>query len=285
MEKWILFFLEKGFLSGFNLFRKYLDTIVTRQKYHRLEIIYCQCNFLEEGSFNLIKNKSEAENFPVILSQLGEIDIDINRYSGKGEFLRVDTLILIRHCHSKKYYLLVVDLSIFSVKSLKDIKDLDNIENWKQILLSEIIYLRSKSLFSGLNIDTGEKGDSLGVNFAKDLTNYYQAFKRQDKETVKLIQAGSYGYSFYQFLLNKKILTVKDEIKINVMGYSDRSVNSIAVTPENLDLLKTCQYIYQQETKQDILKGKRKVIKTIKYNARKSFTKSSIFYIKRYFMI
>ncbi|MBL1208808.1 helicase-related protein [Geminocystis sp. GBBB08] len=272
LEKWILFFLEKGFLSGFNLFREYLDSIVTRQKYERLEIVYCQCNFIEESSFSIISNKSEKENFPVILSQLGEFEVNIDRYSQKGEFLRADTLILIRHHDKRKFHLLVVDLSVFSVKSLKDVKDLDNVENWKQILLTEISYLRSKSVFSSLNIDTGEKDNSLGVNFDKDLTNYYQAFKRQDKETVKLIQAGSYGYSFYQFLLNHKILTTEDEIKINVMGYSDRSVNSIAVTAENLNLLKTCQYIYQREEKQDIFSAKRKVVKTIKYNAAKSFT-------------
>ena len=270
IKDWILLLLQQGFLSGFNLFREYVDTIVSNEKYQRLEIIYCQCNFVEDNSFSVVTHKSEKENFLILLSQLGNIDIDIDRYTKEGEFLRADTLILIRRRQS--YYLLVVDLSIFTVKSFKNLKDLREIENWKQILLTEVNYLRSKSVFSGLNIDTGEKGNNLGVNFAQDLTYFYQGFKRNDKETIKLIQAGSYGYSFYQFLLAKKLVNDNSEIKINVMGYSDRSVNAITVTPDNIDLLQTCQKIYYQHIKKEnISEAKETVIKTIKSNAAKSF--------------
>ncbi|WP_017295739.1 helicase-related protein [Geminocystis herdmanii] len=270
IKDWILMLLQKGFLSGFNLFREYADTIVDNQNYHRLEIVYCQCNFVEESSFSIVKHKSEKENFSLILSQLGEMEIDIDRYLKEGEFLRADTLILIKR--RQKYYLLIVDLSIFSVKSFQDVKDLQDIENWKQILLTEVNYLRSKSVFSGLNIDTGENGDNLGVNFTNDLTKYYQGFKRQDKETIKLIQAGSYGYSFYQFLSRQKIINPDTDIKqINIMGYSDRSVNAITVTPDNINLLKTCQKIYYQHHKKDISEAKSNIVEVIKYNARKSF--------------
>lgn len=277
IREWIVFFLQKGFLSGFNLIREYLSQIISNpKKYDRLEIVYCQCSFVNENSFSIKKNINEKGYFDIILSQLGDRDVDINRYMKMGEFLRADTLLFIYNSINKTYRLLVVDLSIFSVKSYRDLKDLQDIENWKQILLTEINYLRSKSIFSRLNIDTGGKDEKLGIDFSKDLTKYYQGFKRQDKETLKLIQAGSYAYSFYQFLLKEKMISHDDKLIINVMGYSDRSLNSITVTPDNLDLLATCHHIYPQQQGGDMKKGKETVIKTIKYNATKSFTSERI---------
>lgn len=272
IRDWIFFFLQKGFLSGFNLLREYLNLIINPKKYDRLEIIYCQCNFVEDNSFSIKKGIGEKAYFNLILSQLKKKDVDIDRYMKKGEFLRADTLLLIYNSLRKTYHLLVVDLSIFSVKSYQDMKDLQEIDNWKQILLTEINYFRSKSVFSRLNIDTGEKGDEFDVDFSQHLSKYYHAFKRQDKETIKLIQAGSYAYSFYQFLCKQKMINPDDKLIINVMGYSDRTFNTITVTPDNLDLLATCQDIYQDEKKGgDINQGKEAVMKAIKYNASKSF--------------
>lgn len=276
IREWILFFLQKGFLSGFNLIREYLSLIINPKKYDRLEIVYCQCNFVEDNSFSIKRDIGEKAYFDLILSQLTDGYVDIDRYSKMGEFLRADTLLFIYNSLHKTYHLLVVDLSIFSVKSYGDLKDLQEIENWKQILLTEVNYLRSKSTFSRLNIDTGGKDEKLDIDFSHDLSQYYQGLKRKDKETFKLIQAGSYGYSFHQFLHKQKMISYDDKLIINVMGYSDRSINSITVSLDNLELLATCHHIYPQQKKGDMMQGKEAIIKTIKCNAAKSFTSERV---------
>jgi hypothetical protein len=269
VEKWCLYFLQKGFLSGLSFFREYLESFNCNFK--KLEIIYYQCNFCQDNSFG-INPQDERETFTELLSQLGDIQVDISRYKQQGEFLKADTLILLRYGTRKrqKFRILCADLSVFSVKKTEDIQDLENVEVLRKILIREIKYLRSKSVFAGLSIDTG---NNLGITFSEDLNRYFTAFKREDKESSKLIQAGSYAYSFYQFLKHQKILQDTDEITLNVMGYTDRGVSAMSVQPENIDILKTCQYIYQKHYKeQTIAEMRSQILGIIQNNAAKSFT-------------
>ena len=267
VAKWSLFFLQKGFLSGLNFFREYLETIGYKPK--RLEIIYYQCNFYDDNSFG-IHPKGDEQAFRDILSQFGDLKVDLNRYKQQGEFLRADTLMLLRY--RKEFRILSVDLSVFSVRSAEDIKDLDNVEVLKQLLLSEISYLRSKSVFSKLSIDTGEDTSKLGLTFSQDIARYFTAFKRKDKESVKLIQAASYAYSFYNFLRQQNIIQKADPVIFNTIGYSDRGISAMSVSQDNLALLNTCQNIYQQQqSDQTIKEARAKVLRVIQRNAAQSF--------------
>ena len=267
VAKWSIFFLQKGFLSGLNFFREYLES--TGWKPQRLKILYYQCNFCDDNSLG-IHPKGEEQTFQDILSQLGKRKVDLARYKQRGEFLRADTLMLLQN--RQQFRILSVDLSVFSIKSAEDIKDLDNVEVLRQLLLSEISYLRSKSVFSKLSIDTGTDISKLGLTFSEGLARYFTAFKRQDKESVKLIQAASYAHSFYEFLREHSLIQNSDPVILNIMGYTDRGVSAMSVNQENLNILNTCHRIYkQQQSEQTITEARQQVLRIIQRRAAESF--------------
>jgi Helicase conserved C-terminal domain len=273
IAKWSTFFIQKGFLSGLNFFREYVESIGWKQR--KLQILYYQCNFCDDNSIGT-HIKGEEKVFRDILLQLGNIKVDIGRYKQQGEFLRADTLMLLHN--GKHYRILSVDLSVFSIKSAEDIKDLDNVEVLRQLLLSEISYLRSKSVFSRLSIDTGTDTTKLGLTFSEGIARYFTAFKRKDKESVKLIQAASYAHSFYEFLRQHSLLQEADPVMFNIMGYTDRGVSAMSVNQENLDILNTCRRIYkQQQSGQAIAEARQQVLRIIKRKAAESFVDGKTF--------
>lgn len=285
LTKWVSYFLQKGFLSGLNFFQEYLASF--KYELDKVEIIYYQANFCDEYNSFGLNIKSEHELSKDFLSQFKQINQNselltiIKKYKEKGEFLKADSLMLLRY--GRDWRILCVDLSIFSVKEAEDMKDLDDIEILRKLLLKEINYLHSKSSFSQLNIDTGKDKSNINFNFSESLVNYFSAFKREDKETVKLIQAASYGYSFYQFLTTYSSLlgfspSELNKITFNLMGYTDRGINSISVTPNNLNILETCQNIYKkQDNNEDIKQARKKVFRNIKHKAKNCFEEGGKF--------
>ncbi|MGE5655846.1 MAG: helicase C-terminal domain-containing protein [Actinomycetota bacterium] len=277
IEQWSLFLIQKGFLSGFNFFREYIKSTEINDRQRRAwEILYCQCSFCEDNSIKTY-SKSDQREFRDLLSQFGNVlnpnDLDryIQQYQKKGEFLKADTLMLLRR--GKQFRILSVDLSVFSVRSSQDLLDLEDrdLQNQRRLLLREISYLRSKSIFSKLRIDTGNT-NHLSSLFSGELKRYLTAFKREDKESVKLIQAGSYAYSFYRFLREIDLLKADTSVVFNVVGYSDRGLSAISASPANLDVLATCSEIYKNEPKeQEILEARHQVLNIIQRNAALSF--------------
>ncbi|MCC3583580.1 helicase-related protein [Microcoleus sp. PH2017_30_WIL_O_A] len=271
-EKWSLFFVQKGFLGGLNFFREYIKS--TGWTLGRLEIVYCQCNFSNENSIRTY-NKDEKKVFKQLLSQLttarislldDQINSYIRRYSKKGEFLQADTLMLLQY--GNDFRILCVDLSVFSPTLAPKPEDINEIEVIRKYLLREISYLRSKSVFSNLRMDTS----TLGVDFSEDLKGYFTAFKYKDKESTKLIQAGSYAHSFYGFLQQTGILGKDAEVLFNVVGYGDRNISTISLGQDKLKLLATCAEIYQKEiTNKEISDSRTEVLGVIELNAARSF--------------
>lgn len=272
-EKWSLFFVQKGFVGGLNFFREYVKS--TGWNLQRLEIVYCQCNFSNDNSIRTY-NKDQKQVFQQLLSQLtsarislsdDEINSYIRRYSKKGEFLQADTLMLLQH--GNDFRILCVDLSVFTPPLTSEkVDNLNEIEVMRKYLLREISYLRSKSVFSNLRMDTS----TLGVDFSEDLKGYFTAFKYKDKESTKLIQAGSYAHSFYRFLQQTGILGQDAEVLFNVVGYGDRNISTISLRKDKLKLLATCAKIYQNEPKgKEISKARSEVLDVIQLNAARSF--------------
>jgi len=278
-KTWCLFFLEKGFFSGLNLFREYLKSwgCDHQSSLKNLEIIYYQCRFNNDNSLGT-HEVSEIHWFTNLLSQLPklntweqDINQDINKYKKKGEFLNADTLMLLRY--KNNYRLLCLDLSVFSIHTDDDLKNIDYVEIIRNLLLQEVNYLRSKSVFSKLVIDT----ETLSLDFDSDLKEFFTAFKYQDKESAKSIQAGSYIYSFWQFLqksnlVEKGIIPDRKRLVCNAVGYSDRSVNTISIPGENLELLETCYQIYREHNRQEeIMEVRQRVFHNIRMNAQRNF--------------
>jgi hypothetical protein len=123
-KKWSIFFIQKGFLSGFNFFREYIKS-TGWDKPHKLpnvEILYYQCRFNGDNSIGTYDTKDDSQWFREVLSQFDNLDNIpqyITKYKKKGEFLNADTLILLRH--RKEYRVICVDLSVFSINSNEDV--------------------------------------------------------------------------------------------------------------------------------------------------------------------
>ncbi|MBW4669022.1 MAG: helicase [Cyanomargarita calcarea GSE-NOS-MK-12-04C] len=276
-DTWSTFFLQKGFLSGLNFLGEYLKSTGWHQpqRLQDLEILYYQCKFCGENSIGVYDTKSDAQWFEEVLSQFGNLD-NISQYIGhykeKGDFLNADTLLLLKY--RRQYRIICVDLSIFSVNTDDDVRNLDYVEIIRRLLIKDISYLRSKSVFSNLRIDT----ESLGLDFSEDLKNYFTAFKFRDKESAKLIQAAGYAHSFYKFLQETAIIPDTASLIFNSIGYSDRGLSAMSIGKENIDVLKTCYQIYKHDSSpKEIPEARRQVLNKIKRSAYGSFQRGKEF--------
>ncbi len=270
-ETWCQFFVQKGFLCGLNFFREYLKSLGCREKANlqNLEVIYFQCRFNGENSIGT-HEVDEIQWFKNVLSQFENVNVtsgDIQNYKQGGDFLNADSLMLLKY--KNNYRVLCLDLSVFSIHTDEDLQNIDYVEIIRGLLLRDINYLRSKSVFSKLRIDT----ESLGLDFSPSLKEYFTAFKSKDKESAKLIQAGSYIYSFCQFLQANSFLPDISRLVCNAVGYSDRSFNTISIPGNNIQLFESCYQIYQQnyKTEEEISDARYRVLQKIQVNAYRSF--------------
>ncbi|MEH2148018.1 helicase-related protein [Nostoc sp.] len=276
-DNWCKFFIQKGFFSGLNFFQEYIKS-TGWDKPHKLqnvEILYYQCRFNGDNSIGTYDTKDDLQWFGEVLAQFGNLENIsqyIGRYQKKGEFLNADTLILLRH--RRQYRVICVDLSVFSINSNDDVKNLDYIEIIRRLLMRDISYLRSKSVFSNLRIDT----ESLGLEFSEGLKTYFTAFKYRDKESTKSIQAACYLHSFYEFIKESAIFPDTADVVFNSIGYSDRGISTISIQTENLDILKTCYQIYKHDSSpKEIPEARKQVLNQIKRSAYSSFERGKQF--------
>ena len=272
LEKCSLFYLQKGFIGGLNFFREYLDSFGGKPQ--QLKILYYQCSFSKTNSIEA-NDKEDKEGLREVLLQLKALqpslsmdDIDLyidHNWWKEGEFVYADTLLLIKK--GKSLRILCVDLSVFA-PPVAEVERLNEVEVMRKLLGREINYLRSKSVFSNLGIDTS----TLGVDFSEGLTDYFKAFNYRDKETSKLIQAASYAHSFYGFLQETGMISSDADVLFNIVGYSDRTVNAISLRKDQLNFLSTCSQIYKNPTtEKDIDKARSQVLDKIQTNAADSF--------------
>ena len=278
VQQWLMFFLQRGFLAGINFFDEYLQMLRGQGTGKTVEIAYYQCSFCGSNSAHT-NPRDEKEERLEILAQFAHLGldpeaVDIDAHSRQGRFLHADTLMLLR-CE-KRWRVLCVDLSAFSIKSSSSLKDPNNAEALRRHLLGELSYIRSKSVFTNLSIDT--ETANLGPTIASGLERYFMAFNREDKESVKLIQAASYAYDFYGFLKKHGLLQEEDAVIFNVAGFTDRSLNTMTVNGDTLKLLETCAAIYQRHVHRVEIQEKRaQVLETIRANAARSFQQGEIF--------
>ncbi|ELR97889.1 ATP-binding protein [Gloeocapsa sp. PCC 73106] len=280
ITQWSELTLLRGFLGGLNFIREYIQSLDWK-RVTSITVVYYQCSFINENSINT-HNKPDYEILPQFANLVKNLPKEslnnyIELYQKKGEFLQADTLIWLQY--EGKYRLLVVDMSNFSVDATQGSADLEFVELIKRQLIQEINYLKSRSIFSRLQIDTGETED-LGYAFATGVKHYFAAFSEQNKnkESVKLIQAGSYAYSFYQFLLRQGMISAETELIINAIGYSNRGISALNVTQQNIELIKNCYEIYRHPSpKQEFKEARNKVFDLIKRQVDKSFDQGKQF--------
>ncbi|MGB3534618.1 MAG: helicase-related protein [Microcoleaceae cyanobacterium] len=269
VNQWATFFLQKSFLAGLNFLDEYFAAIGWNnpRKLKALEVVYYQCNFTDDNSIGTY-HKGDQQVYQDWFSQLRlNLDqIDTHHYSQRGEFLKADSLVFFRYKHQVR--ILTIDYSIFSIKSIQDLEDLSNIEVLRQIILSNISYLKSKSVFANLGLDSQNNQ----FFFSESLSQYYKAFVRKDKETIKMIQAGSYTYSFWKWLNDRDLIDHQDDITFNIMGYSDRDVASLCLKPNQINILETCYQIYRNKSiNLEVDSARERVLNIIKRKACYSF--------------
>ncbi len=270
-RQWFLFFLQKGFLAGLNFFHEYVQSLAWNTEDEPLEIAYYQCSFCGENSL-YTNAKTNEQEWHEILSQFTHYQIDplsihLDEHTQTGRFLKADTLMLLRLGDS--WRMLCVDLSIFSITSDENLRDPNNAQILRELLMRDLSYIRSKSVFANLSIDTAS--GSPGFNFVKGLDTYFTAFKHDDKESAKLIQAGSYAFDLYTLLKEKQLFSASTPITFNIIGYTDRGINAMTCTQQNVDILATCAHIYQHDTSSTIQQTRQDVLETIRSNASRSF--------------
>ncbi|HEY1353141.1 MAG TPA: helicase-related protein [Ktedonobacteraceae bacterium] len=277
LTQWVEFLLLKGYLAGSNFLAEFLQTIATDEHW-QAEVIYVQCTFAGKNSLETLPDPGIAHTAQGWMRQFARAcgtplalsPQELLQYQSKGAFLNADTLLLIRD-HRDVWRLLCVDLSVFALRTLQEASDLNRVQSLRTMLLSEIHYLRSRSVFTNLSIDADDKPMARDL-LSDKLRRYFTAFKRKDKETAKFIQAASYACSFYQFLLQKHIVQESDRLVFHVVGYTDRAVNAMALKSEQLPLLQACQDIYRQDhSPGDIEKARQEVIGAIERTADRSF--------------
>jgi hypothetical protein len=275
LQNWTIFLLQRGYLAGANFFAEYLASFADFKPKLDREIVYLQCTFSNASSLETYPLDLE-KIIPALMAQfksLGySVDLssqEIKDYTDKGNFLNADTLMLLRY--GRHWRILCADISIFALRSLDNASDLTSVERIRQLLETDLHYLRSKSVFTNLSIDTDAEATNTEILSGR-LQQYFTAFKRKDKESAKFIQAASYAYSFYGFLLKQGILTEGDDVTFNVVGYTDRNINAMALKPDRLRLLETCAEIYKaKQLEQDIVKARYEVQDAIQRYAKKSF--------------
>jgi len=169
----------------------------------------------------------------------------------------------------KHWRILCLDFSVHSL-TMGQLRDPNYIETLRLQLASEWGYLRTRGIFSNLGYDVAEGLPEM--LFARGLEDYLTAFKKKDKESAKLIQAGGYAYDFYTLLCQQGLIQDQDEVFTHAFGMSDRDMTSMHIHREHLSVLKACQKIYQNSPSDETINHARdRVVEIIHSTARQSF--------------
>lgn len=222
------------------------------------------------------RNSLKAEETPFAPSRLKQKEQE--QLLHKGGFILPSEL-LERHAHgmpsshpngSQRHWRIVcLDFSIHSLTT-GQLRDPNHISTARHQLLSELGYLRTRGVFSNLGYDIADGLPEM--LFSRGLEDYLTAFKKKDKESAKLIQAGGYAYDFYDALCRKNLIQDKDEVICHAFGVSDRDITSMHVRREHMTILETCQKIYQNDPSDETIESVReRVVETIQSTARWSF--------------
>ena len=216
------------------------------------KLLYYQCDLQQLFRADRLEKSEIVPRFQILLKQQLNLEkaIDYLHYNKKGEFLNADIIMLFQLYD--RYRIVVIDVSSFLTKYAEHIPDMCHPKDIKNRLQATKNHLREKSAFEQLAIDTE------GNRYERELGRFIRAFGRRDKPVLKVIQAGSYAYSFYNFLNNAlpKFFN-HNNLEINALGLTDRENDAIFISEmENISVLKTCQEIFvrSKETQEDVSK-------------------------------
>ncbi len=69
LRRWILYFFQKGYLAGLNLFTEYLQSFENQRKGQVREVVYLQCNFYGQNSLYTYSSKNDKAAVQDLMKQ------------------------------------------------------------------------------------------------------------------------------------------------------------------------------------------------------------------------
>ena len=214
-------YMFKGYFNGKGFMREYFNSFKQKEV---IKIEYIQANF--DGKDFGERNDYEVYNNKINLKQQLGVDLqdfEIQEFLYKGEFLNADSIFLFSEYG--EYHLIVVDNAI-SIKNLIDINEYTDV---KKSYIKNIINKKTRSSFSDLGIDS----DCLDIDINSKVCDYILGLNNDNKPLYKMVQAGSYAYSFINFLKCYRKDIYSKLKRVSIYGYTDTEVSSMNLTKES----------------------------------------------------
>lgn len=273
METFIEYLLFLGVHKGFNFMVEYCQSLQAEKRVSKkLQLLYFQCDLQQLlNTDNQIRAKGLIPKLETMFKQFNCPPPPFQKYSQSGDFFKADTIMLFHW--RDKYRVVVIDVGLFSVADINHVPNLQDVPAIKQRLLSTYHYMREKTAFESINIESEKVGIS---SYSPKLKDYFEAFSRDDKDTEKMIQAGGYAYSFVQCLKKLQPERFNEEsLEVHAIGLTDRAYNAIFISqPENLQIL---QIFSTLEIFQQIYKDGKEQSKNLEYPEKRAYYHNLVF--------
>lgn len=249
-----------GFVQGRNLISEYLDNTkpavnnrLNKSKYNSCDNMQFNLGksfsleYHQSSLFDIFGTEEKIDKLIYMKENIYKcLDInmtasDIKFYSEKGNFLNADNIVVFRDTSTARAHkretvnILIIDNKL----KVKNISDNEGIYDLYNNIIAMNNINGKKSNFSNISVDF-EYNDSFEnipaiVKYASTL---------RESSLLKLVQAGSYAYSFLEFMQSYQKLNDVD-INLTIMGYMDNDFSimnfpkfNLMDSPEKIDKLK-----------------------------------------------
>ena len=192
------------------------------------DLIYFQCNFYNPYGNRINTNKDKNnENMLNISFGISPDQNTIDKYSKKGEFLNADNMAVFKITKGprKGIHILVIDNNF----SISNVVNINSIEKVFSTLEKEHYKNMKKSNFSFISTEYHSTYD---VEIATEIIKYADTL--HDSSLMKMIQAGSYSYSFVNFLRQYNKFLGED-IYITLIGLKDNDFSIMSIPTFKLE--------------------------------------------------
>ncbi len=305
---WVDYVLWHGLVAGYTFMQEFLDATVPSGRYTDVQLHYFQAHFANRNSLNTHIMDESEEHVKILEPLLKQTGLSapqvIREYQHKGHFLRADVLFLFecaatpeqraaarRAAHEghapdlqdsqRVWHLVALDVSraAYGARNNQRLPSLRTPATWRSLLQRDVNYLSRKSAFASLSIASDPR--SAATTFPEGLSTYFSLFAQQDRETLKLIQASSYAYSFFTFLQSQSLLPKDTPIIAHAIGFTGHSANALTVwqaSPSDNTIrtvLEPCATMYRNKQAQNAeqrQQARHRLLRHVSRNACQSFT-------------
>ena len=212
------FALFKGFYQGFSSIKSFVDTIgVNNIK----EIVYFQANIVDP--IGVMKSSNSTKEFHKDLIKFffnhDLSDSEYRKYTTKGRFLNADFIAAFKDVN-ENLHLLVIDNKI----DLNFLLNHANEEMGSILALSSLASSKSRKV-QFKNLNTYTESFNLDYDISSGLMEYADIVN--DKNILKMVQAGAYASSFINFLDNLDVLDSFKKKYVSIGGDVDTDISTM----------------------------------------------------------